>query len=74
MVDSVLSRVPIVGRLLQGDVVPSRDGTEGGSQPSGLEQVTFVPSSRTVGYKERVSSLGGSKSRLKPMRPWGKNM
>lgn len=74
VVDSVLSRVPIVGRLLQGDVVPSRDGTEGGSQPSGLEQVTFVPSSRTVGYKERVSSLGGSKSRLKPMRPWGKNM
>lgn len=33
-----------------------------------LSDVTFVPSSHSVDYKERMSKLGNGKARLKPMR------
>lgn len=33
-----------------------------------LQKITFVPSSRSVEYKERISSKGNGKARLKPMR------
>jgi len=41
---------------------------------SGLEQIVFMPSSRSARFKERVSKVGNGKARsLRPMRPWGRN-
>jgi hypothetical protein len=37
------------------------------NQP-GLESVTFIPSSRSIDYKEAISRRGNSKARLRPMR------
>jgi hypothetical protein len=36
--------------------------------PPGLESITFVPSSRSVQYKEKISARGNGKARLRPMR------
>lgn len=36
--------------------------------PPGLQEITFVPSSRSVSYKEAVSARGNGKARLRPMR------
>lgn len=42
--------------------------------PSGLEQVVFVPSSKTAKFKETISKVGTCQARgLRPMRPWGKD-
>ena len=38
-----------------------------------LRHITFVPSSRSVQYKEAISARGNGKARLRPMREWGKN-
>jgi len=37
-------------------------------QVADLEHITFVPSSRSVHYKEAVSARGNGKARLRPMR------
>lgn len=37
-------------------------------QKPGLEDITFVPSSRAVRYKEVISARGNGKARLRPMR------
>ena len=34
----------------------------------GLAHITFIPSSRSVQYKEGISARGNGKARLKPMR------
>ena len=34
----------------------------------GLESITFVPSSRSIQYKEGITARGNGKARLKPMR------
>ncbi|KAL7570336.1 hypothetical protein ACA910_017179 [Epithemia clementina (nom. ined.)] len=36
-----------------------------------LRHITFVPSSRSVHYKEVISARGNGKARLRPMRDWG---
>lgn len=75
VMDSVLSKlsfVPFIGKLA-GSENAKAPATAGG-KTSGLEQVVFVPSSRNVNAKERTSNIGGSKARLRPMRPWGKDM
>jgi peptidoglycan hydrolase-like protein with peptidoglycan-binding domain len=36
----------------------------------GLQHITFIPSSRSVQYKESISARGNSKARLRPMRAW----
>jgi len=75
VIDSVLSNlsfVPFVSRLPGSENVKAPVST--GGETSGLEQVVFVPSSRNVNAKERISNVGGSKARLRPMRPWGKDM
>lgn len=40
----------------------------GKMDPPTLQDVTFVPSSRAIHYKERISRRGNSKARLRPMR------
>lgn len=75
VMDSALSKlsfVPFIGKLA-GSENAKAPATAGG-KTSGLEQVVFVPSSRNVNAKERTSNIGGSKARLRPMRPWGKDM
>ena len=75
MIDSALSKlsfVPFLGKLAGSENVKAPAAT--GGKTSGLEQVVFVPSSRNVNAKERISNVGGSKARLRPMRPWGKDM
>lgn len=37
-------------------------------EPPDLQDVTFVPSSRAIHYKERISRRGNGKARLRPMR------
>jgi hypothetical protein len=42
---------------------------------TGLEQVVFIPNSKSAKFKNQVSKVGNSKPRgLRPMRPWGKYM
>lgn len=37
-------------------------------QPPGLDSITFVPSSRAIDYKQKISARGNGKARLRPMR------
>ncbi len=37
-------------------------------EPPDLQDITFVPSSRAIDYKERISRRGNGKARLRPMR------
>lgn len=67
----IFKAVPVVGKFIKdvdGKAVAKRDGT------SGLEQVTFVPSTRNVDFKDRITETGNSKARLKAMRHWGREM
>lgn len=42
---------------------------------SGLEQIIFIPNSKSTRFKNQVSKVGNGKPRgLRPMRPWGKYM
>lgn len=42
---------------------------------TGLEQVVFIPNSKSAKFKNQVSKVGNSKPRgLRPMRPWGRYM
>mmetsp|Transcript_4737 Transcript_4737/g.10064 ORF Transcript_4737/g.10064 Transcript_4737/m.10064 type:complete len:448 (+) Transcript_4737:98-1441(+) len=75
LMDSALSKlsfVPLVGKLLGAE--QTKVNAASSNQSSGLEQVIFIPSTRNVKAKERTSDLGGGKARLRPMRPWGKDM
>ena len=40
----------------------------GGKEAPGLADITFVPSSRAIEYKEAISARGNGKARLRPMR------
>ena len=40
------------------------------SKEPGLEHITFVPSSRSVDYKDSISVKGNSKARLPRQRQW----
>lgn len=59
-------KIPLVHNFVKGRVSAS-------AAKSGLEKIVFVPSSLSVQAKEGISTRGSRKSRLKPMRPWGKN-
>lgn len=66
-----LGNIPIMGKYI------GRGGSsseEFDKLSSGLEQIVFIPSSRSARFKEKVTKLGNSKVRnLRPMRPWGPN-
>lgn len=40
----------------------------GKSNPVDIHDITFIPNSRSVQYKERISACGNGKARLRPMR------
>lgn len=40
----------------------------GPKERPGLDAITFVPSSRAIDYKQRISARGNGKARLRPMR------
>ncbi len=67
--DGILAKIPVINKLT---------GTEGMKSvaspiPSGLGDVVFIPNSKSTKFKEMISSVGNSKSRLRPMRPWGRD-
>jgi len=62
----ILGKIPVVHNLIKGKI--SASGAK-----SGLEKVLFVPSSLGVQAKESISGNGSMKTRLRPMRAWGKN-
>jgi len=60
-VERVVSQIPFARRFYKMD--PKR-------KPSGLERITFVPSSKAVHQKETISATGNGKARLRPMKAW----
>lgn len=40
-------------------------------EDTGLESITFVPSSRSINYKQAITARGNGKARLRPMKLWG---
>ena len=70
----ILGKVPLLNKITGQDGFGSA-GVAKNKIPSGLEQVFFVPNSKSTEFKEEVSKIGNSKPRgLRPMRPWGKDM
>ncbi|KAL7495684.1 hypothetical protein ACHAWT_006866 [Skeletonema menzelii] len=61
-----VGKIPILHNLIN-------TGNKNASKKSGLEKVVFVPSSLGIEAKERISAAGSMKTRLRPMRAWGKN-
>lgn len=47
---------------------PIRKRLQQSKEQPGLESVTFIPSSRSIDYKEAISKRGNGKARLRPMR------
>jgi hypothetical protein len=69
--DELLSKIPVINKLT---------GTEGARRygksnilPSGLDDIIFIPNSKSTSFKESITSIGNSKPRLRPMRPWGRD-
>jgi len=62
----LVGKIPILHNLIN-------TGKKSASKKSGLEKVVFVPSSLGIQAKERISAAGSMKTRLRPMRAWGKN-
>lgn len=63
----LVGKIPILHNLIN-------TGKKGVSKKkSGLEKVVFVPSSLGIQAKERISAAGSTKTRLRPMKAWGKN-
>ena len=62
----MVGKIPVVHRLFKGKTSTS-------AVKSGLEKVIFIPSSLGIQAKGRISNGGSRKSRLRPMRAWGKN-
>lgn len=61
----ILGKIPVIHNFIKGASAPAKS--------TGLENVLFVPSSLGVQAKERISAGGSRKTRLRPMRAWGKN-
>jgi hypothetical protein len=59
---------PVVEVFNLMDVLTSMDREIGNSNDRRLHRITFVPNSRAVAYKERITSTGNGKARLRPMR------
>jgi len=69
--NQLLGKIPIINKYF-GSGESSSEQID--KLSSGLEQIVFIPSSRTAKFKERVTKVGNSKVRsLRPMRPWGRN-
>lgn len=62
----LVGKIPIIHNLIN-------NGKKTVSKKSGLEKVVFVPSSLSIQAKERISAAGSMKTRLRPMKAWGKN-
>lgn len=62
----LVGKIPVIHNLI-------KTGKKGVTKKSGLEKVVFVPSSLGIQAKERISAAGSMKTRLRPMRAWGKN-
>lgn len=64
----ILGKVPLLNKIT------GQIGFEGSKTSSGLEQVVFVPNSKSTSFKEEISRIGNSQPQgLRPMRPWGKD-
>lgn len=67
--EGLLGKIPLVNKIT---------GTEGAPVikskmlPSGLDDIVFIPNSKSTKYKETITSVGNSQARLRPMRPWGR--
>jgi hypothetical protein len=68
--DALLGKIPLLNKIT---------GTEGSTctdiklTPSGLDNVVFIPNSKSTKFKEQISSVGNGKARLRPMRMWGRD-
>lgn len=68
--DAVLGKIPLINKFT---------GTEGSTctgrklAPSGLDNIVFIPNSKSTKFKEQISSVGNGKARLRPMRMWGRD-
>lgn len=70
--DGLLSKIPVINKLT---------GTEGAAKianknvlpTSGLDDIVFIPNSKSTSFKETITSVGSTKTRLRPMRPWGRD-
>mmetsp|Transcript_20025 Transcript_20025/g.31261 ORF Transcript_20025/g.31261 Transcript_20025/m.31261 type:complete len:435 (+) Transcript_20025:61-1365(+) len=62
----LVGKIPILHNLIN-------TGKKSAPKKSGLEKVVFVPASLGIQAKERISAAGSMKTRLRPMRAWGKN-
>lgn len=60
-----VGKIPLIHNFIKGKLSAS-------AKKSGLEKILFVPSTLGVQAKARISMKGSGKSRLKPMRHWGK--
>jgi hypothetical protein len=67
---------PVVEVFNLMDVLTSMDRTAGHNKKDSnsddhyqlLQRITFVPNSRSVAFKERITQMGNGKARLRPMR------
>jgi len=62
--NGIVGKIPVVNSIVR----KIKGLNEGDKISSGLEYVTFVPSSRNVESKVSMSTIGNGKARLRPMR------
>ncbi len=68
-VAGILGKVPGLNKI---NGAPSTTGLD--LKETGLQQIIFVPNSKSTKFKEGVSKLGSYQTRLRPMRPWGRDL
>ena len=69
--DAFLGKIPVINKLTSTENKTCRKEK---LVPSGLDDIVFIPNSKGTKFKELISSVGNSKARLRPMRPWGRDM
>jgi len=69
---ALLSKIPLMNRITAKEGMVSY--TDKQKVSTGINQVVFVPNSKSVRYKNIISNLGNAKARgLRPMKPWGRD-
>lgn len=72
--DGLLGKIPLINKLTGTEgspLVKKKDITS--TTNTGLDDIVFIPNSKSTSFKEMITSVGNGQARLRPMRPWGKD-
>ena len=68
--EGLLGKIPLLNKVTGTEGAPT---VKGKTVPSRLDDIVFVPNSKSTKFKESITAGGNGQPRLRPMRPWGRD-